>query len=538
MSEKHSRMFTSADNSIIGMIESSIKHGWDLPAYSDYGTDVKYTYADVARKIAALHSLFRDLDIKQGDKIALCDKNSSNWAISYLAVLTYGAVVVPILSDFNPDQIKNIYEHSDSKLMIGKADLPVEPLLNIADGRMMKGCRSVEDYDFSGLKASDVKYFQENPEDVALISYTSGSTGHSKGVMLPYRSLWSNVVFADEVLGMKRAQNTMALLPMAHMYGMAFDFLYEFCITCHVHFLTKIPSPAIILQAFGDVKPKLVIAVPLIIEKIVQGKVFPVLRSPRIKFLMKIPFMKGVIYKRIREQLIKAFGGEFYELIVGGAAFNKEVENLLADINFPYTVGYGMTECGPIIGYEDWKHFAKGSCGKAAPRMEVVIDSDDPRNVAGEILVKGMNVMLGYYKNEEDTAEALTEDGWLHTGDLGTMDRHGNIYIRGRKKTMLLGANGQNVYPEEIEDIILSNSYFEECVVVQRGEKLVALVYVSDDEMAQRGMTREGVKGDLNRYRGHLNKMLPKFANLSGMELQDEPFEKTPKRSIRRYLYS
>jgi long-chain acyl-CoA synthetase len=387
------------------------------------------------------------------------------------------------------------------------------------------------------LKKSDVKYFNENPEDVALISYTSGSTGHSKGVMLPYRSLWSNVIFADERLGLKPEVNVMSLLPMAHMYGMAFEFLYEFCIRCHVYFLTKTPSPAVILKAFSDVKPKLVIAVPLIIEKIVQSKVFPVLRTKKIRLLMKLPFMKGIIYNRIKEQLIKAFGGEFYEVIVGGAAFNKDVENLLAAIKFPYVVGYGMTECGPIICYEDWHLFVKNSCGKPAPRMEVRIDSADPEKVPGEIITRGTNVMLGYYKNEEETREAIDEDGWLHTGDLGTMDKEGNVFIRGRKKTMLLGANGQNVYPEEIEDIILTQSYFDECVVVQRGEKLAALVYVSDENLQSRGMTREGVRADMNRYRGHLNKMLPKFANLSALELQDEPFEKTPKRSIRRYLY-
>ena len=530
-------VFTSANTSIIRMMESAIRYGWEMEAYTDYGTDVSYTYADVGRMIAALHRLFADLGIKPGDKISLCDKNSSNWAVSYIAILTYGAVVVPILSDFNLDQIQNIYEHSDSKLMIGRADLPMKPLLNVQKWTLGNDKPILEKYDFSRLRPEDVNYFTEDPEAVALISYTSGSTGHSKGVMLPYRSLWSNVMFADEVLGLSRGANTMALLPMAHMYGMSFDFLYEFCISCHVHFITKTPSPAVILSAFSEVKPKLVIAVPLIIEKIVQSKVFPVLRTKKIRLLMKVPFMKGVIYHRIREQLTKAFGGEFYEVIVGGAAFNKDVEKLLADIKFPYTVGYGMTECGPIIGYEDWKLFAKGSCGKAAPRMEVKIESDDPANRPGEILTRGTNVMLGYYKNEEETLEAIDAEGWLHTGDLGTMDELGNIFIRGRKKTMLLGANGQNVYPEEIEDIILSNSYFEECVVVQRGEKLTALVYVSDENLSARGMTRDGVRADMNRYRGHLNKMLPKFANLASLELQDEPFEKTPKRSIRRYLY-
>jgi len=526
------RYFTASDDSFIGMVESAIRDGWDCLAYSDYGTDISYTYADVARRIAALHSLFEKQGVKCGDKVALCDKNSSNWAISYMAILTYGAVVVPILSDFNEDQIQNIYEHSDSKLMIGRRGIHVAPLIDVAVDLL-----KVSDEDFSGLKPEDVKYERERPDDLALISYTSGSTGRSKGVMLPYRSLWSNVIFADEALGMAVRSKTIALLPMAHMYGMAFDFLYEFCIQCHVHFITKTPSPAVILKAFGDVRPALVIAVPLIIEKIVQNKVFPALKTKTVKLMMMVPGMKSVVYGKIRESLIEAFGGEFAEVIVGGAAFNKEVEEFLATIKFPYTVGYGMTECGPIIGYEDWKMFVKGSCGKPAPRMEVKIDSPDPATVPGEIITRGMNVMLGYYKNDTDTKEAIDADGWLHTGDLGTMDADGNIFIRGRKKTMLLGANGQNVYPEEIEDVVLSNSCYEECVVVQRGEKLVGLVYVSPDEMAKQGLTAESIRSELNRHRNYLNGMLPKFANLSALELQDMPFEKTPKRSIRRYLY-
>jgi len=538
------RAFKDTDRSIIGLMEDSIRKSWDAPAYTDYGTPLTYTYGDVARKIAALHGLFRDLGLKPGDKVALCDKNSSNWAVSFLAAFTYGAVVVPILPDFSPEQIEHIFVHSDSRLMMSSGKLAaqagaaVRPLLDIADWRMADGSLAADAYDTGGLTAADVSYFREDPEALALISYTSGSTGHSKGVMLPYRSIWSNVMFADEVLGMERGTPTMALLPMAHMYGFAFDFIYEFCDGCHVHYLTKTPSPAVVMSAFSDVRPGIFIAVPLIIEKIVTGKIFPVLRTPRVRTLMKFPFTRALVYKQIRKRLMRAFGGEFYEIIVGGAAFNKDVENFLAKINVPYTVGYGMTECGPIIGYADWHHFVKGSCGKAAPRMEVKILSKDPARVPGEILVRGTNVMLGYYKNEAETAEALGEDGWLHTGDLGTIDRSGNIFIRGRKKTMLLGANGQNVYPEEIEDMVLSNTYFEECVVVQRGEKLVALVYISDKELEAHGMTREGIEADLDRHRRHLNTLLPRFANLAGMELQAEAFEKTPKRSIRRYLYS
>jgi long-chain acyl-CoA synthetase len=538
------RAFKPTDTSIIGMIENSIKQSWDMPAYTDYGTPLTYTYGDVAKRIAALHLLYRDLGLKPGDKIALCDKNSTAWAVSFLSVLTYGAVVVPILPDFSQEQILNIFTHSDARLMIGssrlepkQADSPM-PLLDITDWHMSDGSRSISDYDTTHLTASDVAYFSEDPEGLALISYTSGSTGRSKGVMLPYRSIWSNVMFADEVLGLPRGSRTMALLPMAHMYGFAFDFIYEFCDGCHVHYLTKTPSPVVVMNAFSDVKPAIFIAVPLIIEKIVTGKIFPILRTQRVRTLLRFPLIRKLVYRKIRQRLISAFGGEFYEIIVGGAAFNKEVENFLAKIKVPYTVGYGMTECGPIIGYEDWHHFVKGSCGKAAPRMEVRIQSKDPARVPGEILVRGTNVMLGYYKNPTETADALDSDGWLHTGDLGTIDPQGNIFIRGRKKTMLLGANGQNIYPEEIEDTVLSNTYFEECVVVQRGEKLVALVYISDKELEAHGMTREGIRADLDRYRRHLNTLLPKFAGLAGIEMQTEEFEKTPKRSIRRYLYS
>ena len=533
------RSFKADDTSIIALVETSIKKSWDTPAYTDYGTTLTYTYGDVARKIAALHRLYADLGIRPGDKISLCDKNSSNWAVSFLSALTYGAVVVPILPDFSADQIENIFTHSDSKLMIGRSEtLHVSPVLNIADWRMADGSFGIDAYDMSGLTAADVSYFRERPDDLALISYTSGSTGRSKGVMLPYRSIWSNVMFADEVLGLPWGSKTMALLPMAHMYGFAFDFIYECCIGCHVHYLTKTPSPVVVMNAFRDVKPAIFIAVPLIIEKIVTGKIFPILRTSRIRSLLQFPIIRSFVYRKIRNKLIKSFGGEFYEIIVGGAAFNKDVEEFLAKIHVPYTVGYGMTECGPIIGYEDWHKFVKGSCGKAAPRMEVRIVSKDPANVPGEILVRGTNVMLGYYKNEAETAEAIDKEGWLHTGDLGTIDSAGNIFIRGRKKTMLLGANGQNVYPEEIEDKILSNTYFEECVVVQRGEKLVALVYIGDKALELHHMTREGIRKDLDRYRNRVNKLLPRFANISAIELKEEEFEKTPKRSIRRYLYS
>jgi len=532
------RQFRETDTSLLDLVERTIRRNWNSPAYTDYGTNLTYSYCDVAKKIASLHQLYKDLGIQPGDKIALCDKNSSNWAVSFMSVLTYGAVAVPILPDFNAEQIQNIFEHSESKLMIGRADIQtVSPILDIVEWKMADGSRSIADYDNSDLTAANVSYFRENTDDLCLMSYTSGSTGRSKGVMLPYRSIWSNVKFADEVLGLPRGCKTMAILPMAHMYGFSFDFIYEFCCGCHVHFLTKSPSPAIVTKAFGEVKPAIVIAVPLIIEKIITGKVFPMLRTPKMRMLLRMPLLNRYLYKKVRENLINAFGGEFYEVIIGGAAFSKEVEEFLRLIKFPYTVGYGMTECGPILGYEDWHHFAKNSCGKAAPRMEIRIDSADPENLPGEILARGANVMLGYYKNPEETELAIDSEGWLHTGDLGTMDREGNIFIRGRKKTMLLGANGQNIYPEEIEDVILSNTPFEETVVVQRGEKLVALVYVSDQELQKHELTRETVAASLDQYKREVNAALPRFANISSYELQEQEFEKTPKRSIRRYLY-
>jgi long-chain acyl-CoA synthetase len=491
--------------------------------------------------IARLHQLFKQLGIEPGNKIALCDKNNAHWGISFFAAFSYGAVVVPILSEFSIEQIQNIYEHSESSLIIcGQkyAEGLKARILNMADFSMHDEPLSIDMSAFTDLQPADVHFFRENPDDLALLSYTSGSTGRSKGVMLPYRSIWSNCHFADEVLDFRPGDHTLSILPLAHMYGFAYDFFFAFCIGCHIHFLTKTPSPHIVIKAFGDIKPVVVIVVPLILEKIVQKQIFPILRTRRIRALTALPILKRVVYRQIRNKLYSALGGSFYECIIGGAAFNKEVEDFLRQIRFPYTVGYGMTECGPIIGYEDWHAFAKGSCGKVAPRMEVKIDSPDPENIPGEILTKGTNTMLGYYKNEQETLETIDETGWLHTGDLGTIDKNGNIFIRGRKKTMLLGANGQNVYPEEIEDAIMTHTIFEESLVVQRGEKLVALVYLSEPALERHGLTRESLLQKLDTYKRQINSYLPAFANISGIELQEHEFEKTPKRSIRRYLYS
>lgn len=540
MAKAKIRIFQPTDTSIIGMMENTLKRNWERPCVTNYGTGESYTYGDVAKMIARLHQLFKQLGIEPGSKIALCDKNNAHWGISFFAAFSYGAVVVPILSEFSIEQIQNIYNHSESSLIIcGQkyAEGLKARILNIADFSMHDEPLSIDMHAFTDLQPVDVHFFRENPDDLALLSYTSGSTGRSKGVMLPYRSIWSNCHFADEVLDFRPGDHTLSILPLAHMYGFAYDFFFAFCIGCHIHFLTKTPSPHIVIKAFGDIKPVVVIVVPLILEKIVQKQIFPILRTRRIRALTAIPILKRVVYRQIRNKLYSALGGNFYECIIGGAAFNKEVENFLRQIRFPYTVGYGMTECGPIIGYEDWHLFAKGSCGKSAPRMEVKIDSPDPENIPGEILTKGTNTMLGYYKNEQETLETIDETGWLHTGDLGTIDKNGNIFIRGRKKTMLLGANGQNVYPEEIEDAIMTHTIFEESLVVQRGEKLVALVYLSEPALERHGLTRETLLQKLDTYKRQINSYLPAFANISGIEMLEQEFEKTPKRSIRRYLY-
>lgn len=540
MAKAKTRFFKPSDTSIIGMMEDAIKKYWNLSSVTNYATDESYTYADVAKMIARLHQLFRRLGIEPGNKIALCDKNNAQWAISFFAAFSYGAVVVPILSEFNKEQIQNIYNHSDAKLIICGSkyakDLKAR-ILNMGDFTMKDEPYAIDMEAFKDLQPDDVHYFRERPEDLALLSYTSGSTGRSKGVMLPYRSIWSNTIFVDEILDFIPGDKTLSILPLAHMYGFAFDFFFAFHVGCHVHFLTKTPSPHIIIKAFNEIKPVAVVVVPLILEKIVQKQIFPILRTRRIRALTAIPILREVVYRQIRNKLYAALGGNFYECVIGGAAFNKEVEDFLRLIHFPYTVGYGMTECGPIIGYEDWHVFTKGSCGKVVNRMEVRIDSDDPNNVPGEILVRGTNVMLGYYKNEAETLETIDEEGWLHTGDLGTIDKKGNIFIRGRKKTMLLGANGQNIYPEEVEDAIMTHTIFEETVVVQRGEKLVALVYISEATLNRHGLTHDTLLENLNVYKRQINSYLPPFENISDIEVLKEEFEKTPKRSIRRYLY-
>ena len=543
------------------LIEKSIVSNWEKDALTDF-KGATLQYHDVARKIEKLHIIFESSGVQKGDKIALCGRNSSSWAVAFLATLTYGAVAVPILHEFTADQIHNIVNHSEAKLLfvgdyvatvIDQTKMPqLEGIIYLPDYSLVISRTDKLTYAREHLnelfgkkypkyfRKEHVNYYKEqSPDELALINYTSGTTGFSKGVMVPYRALWSNYDFAITVLGkiIKKGDNVISILPMAHMYGMAFEFMFEFIFGCHVFYLTRVPSPAIIAAAFAEVKPAIIIAVPLVIEKIIRKKVFPKIQNNRIRLLLNMPVVNKKVNQKICDQVVKAFGGNFYEIIVGGAAFNQEVEQFLKRIGFPYTVGYGATECAPIICYADYHDFAPGSCGKPVVHMEVKIDSPDPENVPGEILARGLNVMLGYYKNEEATAQTLDSEGWYHTGDLGTMDADGNVYIKGRSKNMLLGANGQNIYPEEIEDRLNSMAMVNECVVVQRGEKLVGLVYPDFDEAATMRLNESDLEGIMEQNRQELNSTQPAYCKLAAIEIVKEEFEKTPKKSIKRYLY-
>ncbi|MGN0069433.1 MAG: AMP-binding protein [Prevotella sp.] len=543
------------------LIEKSIINNWDLDALTDFkGTTLQYH--DVARKIEKLHIMFENSGVEKGDKIALCGRNSANWAVAFLATLTYGAVAVPILHEFTGDQIHNIVNHSEAKLLfigdiaitaIDATKMPnLEGIIYIPDYSLVVSRTDKLTYAREHLnemfgkkypkffRKEHVSYYKdENPDELALINYTSGTTGFSKGVMIPYRALWGNYDFAESVLGnvVDRGNNVISILPMAHMYGMAFEFIFEFLHGCHIFYLTRVPSPAIIAQAFTEVKPAIIIAVPLIIEKIIRKKVFPKIQNNRMRLLLNMPVVNRKVNQKIREQVANAFGGRFYEIIIGGAAFNQEVESFLKRIDFPYTVGYGATECAPIICYSDYKTFAPGSCGRAVVHMEVKIDSPDPENIPGEILARGTNVMLGYYKNPEATEQTIDKEGWYHTGDLGTMDSLGNVFIKGRSKNMLLGASGQNIYPEEIEDKLNSMALVSESIIIQQGEKLVGLVHPDYDEAESMRFTKEDIENIMEQNRVELNETLPVYSKISAMKIFEEEFEKTPKKSIKRYLY-
>ena len=543
------------------LIQKSVIDNWDRDALTDFKGQT-LQFHDVARKIEKLHILFENSGIQKGDKIAMCGRNSSQWAVAFLATLTYGAIAVPILHEFNAEQIHNIVNHSEARLLfvgdhvatiIDPQAMPtLEGIINNPDYSLMISRTDKLTYAREHLnelygkkfpkyfRKEHVNYYiEESPEELAVINYTSGTTGFSKGVMLPYRALWSNYDFAMDVLGkqIKAGDPVISMLPMAHMYGMAFEFIFEFLHGCHVFYLNRIPSPAIIAQALQEVKPVIVIAVPLIIEKIVRKKVFPKIQNNRMRLLLQMPVISKKVREMICKEVLKAFGGRMYEVIIGGAALNQEVEQFLKRIDFPYTVGYGATECAPIICYRDWHTFAQGSCGRAALHQKVEIDSPNPRHIPGEILTKGPNVMLGYYKNPEATAETIDQNGWYHTGDLGTMDEDGNVYINGRSKNMLLGANGQNIYPEEIEDKLNSMTMVLESIVVQRDTKLVALVHPDMEEAKNMGFSMEDLKNIMDQNLNGLNEMIPAYEKISEIEIHEEEFEKTPKRSIKRYLY-
>ncbi len=546
------------EESFIQYIEQSIKNNWDKPSLTDF-KGATSSYKDVARKIEKLHILFEHSNIRKGDKIALCSRNMSAWGIAFLATLTYGAVAVPILNEFKPDNIHHIVNHSEARLLF-VGDVVWE---NLDESAMpdIDGAIRIEDFslrhsnkksltearerlnELFGKKfperfmAEYVKYNYDRPDELAMINYTSGTTSSSKGVMLPYRSLWTNLKFALGVFGLTPGEQIVSMLPMAHMYGLAFEFIYEFASGMHIHFLSRTPSPKIIADAFAEVKPNLIITVPLVIEKIIKKRIFPTIEKPHMKILMNIPIINDKIRDTIRQKVIQAFGGKFKELIVGGAALNKEVENFLRSIRFPYTVGYGMTECGPLLSYDDWQTFKQGSCGKAVPRVELRIDSDDPQHVVGEILAKGDCVMTGYYKNPEATAAALDKEGWLHTGDLGLIDADGYLFIKGRCKNMILGPSGQNIYPEEIEDRLNNMLYVTESIVVEQDGKLVALVYPDFDAVNANQISDTDLPKILETNLKELNHLLPAYSQISRIKIYNEEFEKTPKRSIKRFLY-
>ena len=547
------------EKSFIALIEKSIKKNWDANSLTDY-KGVTYQYKDVARKIEKLHIIFEESGVKPGDKIAICGRNMSHWGVTFLATVTYGAVIVPILHEFKPDQVHNIVNHSEAKLLfvgdvvwegLDESAMPnLEGVILVNDFSLLVS--RTEKLSFvrehlnehfgkkfpKNFRKEHINYHKDSPDELLVLNYTSGTTSFSKGVMIPARALWSNMMFAFSALTMKSGDRLVSMLPMAHMYGLAFEFLYQFCAGVQVFFLTRMPSPKIILQAFAEVKPSLVIAVPLIIEKIIKKNVLPKLETPTMKFLMHVPLVNDKIKAKVREQLMNAFGGEFYEIVVGGAAFNQEIEAFMRSIEFPYTVGYGMTECAPLICYEDWKKFKAGSCGKAVANMEVKVLSADPANIPGEIICRGDNVMLGYYKNEEATKEVIDADGWMHTGDLGIIDEEGNVTIKGRSKNMLLGPSGQNIYPEEIEDKLNNMPYVNESIVIQALDgKLAALIYPDFELAFANGMSEKQVEEQMEANRIAVNQQIAAYEQIARVKIYHEEFEKTPKKSIKRFLY-
>ena len=542
----------------IGYIEQSIINNWDANALTDY-KGITLQYKDVARKIAKFHIILEMAGIQPGDKIAVCGRNSAHWAVTFLATVTYGAVIVPILHEFKADNIHNIVNHSEAKLLfVGE-----QVWENLNEDRMplLEGISSLTDFaplvsrnnkltyahehrnEIYGqryprnFRPEHISYRKEMPEELAVINYTSGTTGYSKGVMLPYRSLWSNIAYCHEMLPVKPGDHIVSMLPMGHVFGMVYDFLYGFSAGAHLYFLTRMPSPKIIAQSFAEIKPRVISCVPLIVEKIIKKDILPKLDNKIGKLLLKVPIVNDKIKAAARQAAMEIFGGNFDEIIIGGAPFNAEVEAFLKQIGFPYTIAYGMTECGPIICSSRWETLKQASCGKATSRMEVKIDSPDPKSIAGEIICKGMNLMLGYYKNPEATLQIIDVNGWLHTGDLATMDSEGYVTVRGRSKNMLLTSSGQNIYPEEIESKFNNMPYVSESLVLLQKDKLVALIYPDFDDAFAHGLSQTDIERMMETNRIELNQQLPSYCQITKIKIHFEEFEKTAKKSIKRFMY-
>ena len=536
-------------------LQEAMTSNWDRPALGNYRGEI-FTFGEVATQIAKLHVLYEAIGLKKGDKVALCAKNSARWGIAFLSANTYEAVVVPILADFHPDSVNSLVDHSESTVLFtdtdiwGKLDIEKMPqvkavvstadfkLLYAADEKISKANDNLQElfekkYP-NGYTSADISYPTDNAKNLAIINYTSGTTSAPKGVMLRYECISANVTFGQKRLPSYPGDKIVSMLPMAHMYGMMFELIYPLCGCAAVYYLGKTPTPALLLGAMAEVKPYLVITVPLVMEKIFKSKVAPIVNKPVMKIICAIPGLNQIIFKKVRTSLLNAFGGNVREIVMGGAALNPEVETWFKKFKLPFTVGYGMTEAAPLMAYEDWCDFASKSCGKAIDTIEVRIDSEDPYNKVGEIQARGMNIMSGYFKNEEATQAAFTADGWMRTGDLGLLDKKGNIFIKGRSKNMILSANGQNIYPEEVEAVVNNQPYVIESVVVDRGARLVALVFTDSDKMKAEAVDVEEFKKNLMF---EVNKSMPAYSKINIVEIMDQPFEKTPKMSIKRFMY-
>jgi long-chain acyl-CoA synthetase len=543
---------------LIGYIEQSIKQNWNIEALSNY-KESGYSYRDIAERMMKLHIFFSEAGIKKGDKIALVGRNSANWCVVYLAVISYGAVIVPVLPDFKPEDHTNIINHSDSKILFvddkiwetydfGKmqAIMAVVSLENISyitsREENLKHIYSRLDEKFNksypGLKPENIRFSDISNDNLAVISYTSGTTGFSKGVMITHNSLAANVRYAQKNMPLKPGDPVVSFLPLAHTYGCAFEFLFPFTYGCHITILSKTPTPQIVLQAFGEIKPRLILSVPLVIEKIYKKQIIPVISKPMMKILLAVPGLNSILFKKIREKLTHSFGGRFMEIVIGGAAFNADTEKFFRKIGFKFTVGYGMTECGPLISYASWDTTKLGASGRAVDTLEVTIDSPDPEKQVGEIILRGENVMTGYYKNEEATDAVIDKNGWMHTGDLGVIDREGNIFIKGRSKSMILGPSGKNIYPEEIESVINNQKYVTESLVISEDNKLFGLIFPDYDQVKKENLSDKQLLSALDDIRKLVNDRLPDFMAVSKFRIHPEEFAKTPKRSIKRFLYT